>query len=364
MGGQPSSRGVVAAANYEARKYGVFSAMPTSLAVKKCPNLIIIKPRGELYSSISREIHGIFHKYTPIIEPLSLDEAFLDVKGSERLHGDAIAIGSKIKSDIKQELELVASVGVAPNKFLAKLASDHDKPDGFTVIQPEQVQSFLDPLAVSKIWGVGKKTRAKLEQRGIYTVADVRRQQHGYLTTLFGQYGEQLWKLCHGIDQRQVVVDGESKSVSQETTFDTDVSDLGYLEAIALQLTETVGFRLRQSEIQGRTVTVKIRFEDFRTLTRSKSMDQTSSQTDEIWQVVKKLIQDTLAGSSFSVRLIGVGVANFSETTSQHPGEQQDLFTLSNPKPDTRQGEQLDALTDSIKHRFGKRSIKRGKSIT
>ena len=222
VGGRPEVRGVVAAANYESRKYGIHSAMPTSTAVKKCPELLIIKPRGELYSKVSRQIRQIFNRYTPIIEPLSLDEAFLDPHGSEKLYGDASQIGRKIKKDILDELQLVASVGVAPNKFIAKLASDHEKPDGFTVVQPRQVQDFLDPLPVSRIWGVGKAANQKLAQHRITTVAQIRHQDPEFLNDLFGQYGAQLWKLAHGIDDRVVTPDSEVKSISQETTFDKE----------------------------------------------------------------------------------------------------------------------------------------------
>ncbi|WP_424945863.1 DNA polymerase IV [Candidatus Spongiihabitans sp.] len=367
VGGQASTRGVVAAANYAARKYGIHSAMPTASAVKKCPDLLIVKPRGELYSRISKQIRAIFYRYTPIIEPLSLDEAFLDPHGSERLHGDAEAIGRKIKTDLKSELDLVASVGVAPNKFVAKLASDFDKPDGFVIVMLDEVQAFLDPLPVNKIWGVGKAANVKLSRHNIRTVCDLKTKSPQFLDQLFGQYGEQLWRLAHGIDERKVTPDREVKSVSQETTFAQDLTYYPSIESTALYLTEGVGYRLRESELKGKTVTIKIRYDDFKTITRSRSLDCQTSQTNELWKVVKTLFQETLGNKSFAIRLIGVGISNFSEANFGEDEElatQTDLFSTppKTPKPEAK-GQLLDQLSDEIKHKFGKQSIKRGKSV-
>ncbi len=366
VGGQPTARGVVAAANYASRKFGIHSAMPTASAVKKCPHLVIVKPRHDLYSEISSQIRDVFLRYTPVIEPLSLDEAFLDVQGSERLHGDAATIGKLIKRDIKRDLDLVASVGVAPTKFVAKLASDHDKPDGFTIVLPEQVQSFLDPMPVGRIWGVGKVANAKLLKQNIRTVADLKTRSAAFLDELFGQYGEQLWRLAHGIDERKVTTDGEVKSVSQETTFDTDITNYRSIESTAIYLTEGVGYRLRESDMKGKTVTIKIRFDDFKTITRSRSMDLRTNQTNALWEVVKLLFQQELKIKRFSIRLIGVGVSNFSDNLSTPSTVQSDLFDTS-PGEAVCESEPeehvLDKLSDEIKHKFGKGSIKRGKSI-
>ena len=196
VGGRPDARGVVSAANYAAREFGIHSAMPSATALRLCPQLRIIPPRGGLYAEVSAQIREIFNRYTPIIEPLSLDEAFLDPAGSERLHGDAEQIGRAIKADIRTELGLVASVGVAPNKFLAKLASDADKPDGFTVIQPPRVQGFLDALPVERIWGVGKAAKARLNRAGVRTVAQLRQCSRVWLQKEFGRNGERLWQLA------------------------------------------------------------------------------------------------------------------------------------------------------------------------
>ena len=362
VGGQADARGVVAAANYEARKFGIHSAMPTATAVRKCPDLLIIRPRGQVYAEESRKIRAIFHRYTPVVEPLSLDEAFLDPSGSERLYGDAASIARRIKDDIKRELSLVASVGVAPNKFLAKLASDHEKPDGFTVIESGREQDFLDPMPVNRMWGVGKVANEKLAELGIETVAALRERGPEFLAELFGQYGNQLWDLAHGIDHRRVTPDGEVKSLSQETTFENDISDLDAILSTALYLTEGVGFRLRDAGIKGRTVTVKIRYDDFRTITRSRSLSRRTHGTDLIWGTVKALIEEALGGEPFAVRLVGVGMSNFVD--GQQEAGQADIFSvMPEQEMDGAKGQALDKLSDEIKNRFGKKSIRRGKSI-
>jgi DNA polymerase-4 len=208
VGGKPEGRGVVAAANYEIRKFGVHSAMPTSQALRLCPAAIVLPPRMDYYAEISRQIREIFDRYTPLVEPLSLDEAFLDVTGSAGLFGPAVEIGRRIKQHIKQELNLVASVGVAPNKFLAKIASDLNKPDGFLVVEQDRVQEFLDPLPVGRLWGVGRVSNTVLEGFGIRTIGQLRAQSANVLRQKFGKTGDHLWQLAHGIDSRPVVPDG------------------------------------------------------------------------------------------------------------------------------------------------------------
>ena len=364
VGGQASARGVVAAANYAAREFGIYSAMPTATAVKRCPDLIIIKPRGNLYSQVSRQIRAIFNRYTPRVEPLSLDEAFLDPRGSERLYGGAIEIGKNIKSDIKQELDLIASVGVAPNKFLAKLASDHGKPDGFTVIHSEQVQSFLDPLPVKRIWGVGRVTHARLAGFKINSVLDLRSHPKQFLIREFGKYGQQLWNLAHGIDDREVTPDSEVKSVSQEMTFDHDITEYGSIESSVLYMVEGIGYRLREAGIKGKTVTVKIRYDDFKTITRSGSLDFYTNTTDDIWQVAKQILQKTLKNKPVSIRLAGVRMSGFGENERQQTTIFDEVFNKLDPKePRSDKNQMLDSLADEIKNKYGEASIKRGKSI-
>ncbi len=348
-------RGVVAAANYASRKFGIHSAMPTVAALRLCPQLIVLPPRGKLYMEVSAKIHEIFNRYTPLVESLSLDEAFLDPSGSERLHGNAEQIGAAIKRDIHAELKLIASVGVAPNKFLAKLASDHDKPDGFTVIREYAVQSFLDPLPVERIWGVGKAVKAQLNCASIHTILQLRQSPVAYLQAKFGEYGKKLWQLAHGIDDRKVTVGGGAKSISHETTFPTDITSLQTLHGIALDLTERVCYRLRGSNLYGKTVQLKIRFEDFSTVLRARSLVAPSNTTNDIWQLANILLQGELTDGKFSVRLLGVGVTNLIHAQ----GYQSDLFQAEErPKKQA-----LDELTDAIHDRYGKAVIRRGRSL-
>src|SRR5687768_315540 len=211
VGGTPEGRGVVAAANYVVRRFGVHSAMPTARALRLCPQAIVLLPRMDYYAEVSGQIRDIFDRYTPLVEPLSLDEAFLDVTGSAGLFGPAPEIGRRIKQDIKQELRLVASVGVAPNKFLAKIASDLNKPDGFLVVEPDGIQEFLDPLPVGRLWGVGRVADSVLERLGIRTIGQLRAQRVELLRQHFGKTGDHVWELAHGLDARPVVPDREAQ---------------------------------------------------------------------------------------------------------------------------------------------------------
>lgn len=350
VGGPSATRGVVAAANYVARRYGIHSAMPMSQATALCPTLKIMSVNMPLYVSVSRQIHEIFNRYTPDIEPLSLDEAFLDVSGSLRLFGSAAEIARRIKQDIRQELKLVASAGVAPNKFVAKIASDIDKPDGFVVVEEAQVQAFLDPLPIKRIWGVGKKTEQKLLNYGISTIEDIRRQTPRWMQDRFGKNGEQIYQLAHGRDRRRVVPDSRAKSISSETTFVEDISDRNTLSGWLINLTEQVAARLREKELTARTVNIKIRFQDFNTVIRSKSLGESTAQTQKIWQAVKALYDQTLPAGAVEVRLLGVGVSGFEEENQQ----QGDLFS-EDIKYDS-----LDEVSDRINQRFGKLKIHRG----
>lgn len=355
VGGRAEARGVVAAANYPARKFGIHSAMPMSQAVRRCPQLRILPTRGALYAQVAAQIREIFNRYTPVIEPLSLDEAFLDPSGSLRLHGSAEQIGRAIKADIRAELGLVASVGVAPNKFLAKLASDFDKPDGFTLILPEQAQAFLDPLPVARIWGVGKSAQAKLAKAGIHTVAELRQSSEDWLNQTFGKHGGHLWRLAHGIDERKVAPDSEVKSISQEITFAADIRSHDALQSVLSDLTEQVCYRMRKQALRGKTVQLKIRRSDFSTTTHARSLSNPSNTTAEIWRIARDLLAESLRRKTFALRLIGVGVSNFCADRAR----QADLFQ---PQGSSR-AQDLDQLTDQIKTRYGKSSIRRGKSL-
>ena len=246
VGGTPEGRGVVAAANYVARQYGIHSAMPAVIAWRLCPQAICLPVRMDYYAQVSRQIQEIFQRYTSLLEPLSLDEAFLDVTGSEHLFGSAAGIGRKIKQDIRQELHLVASVGVAPVKFVAKIASDLEKPDGFVVVEAGRVQEFLDPLPVGRLWGIGRVSGEVFRKLGIRTIGELRRLPREVLADHFGKSGEHVWRLAQGIDDRQVVPDHQAKAISNETTFAENIADPEVLRTWLLELTDQVARRLRQ----------------------------------------------------------------------------------------------------------------------
>ncbi|WP_146410020.1 DNA polymerase IV, partial [Allorhodopirellula heiligendammensis] len=349
-------RGVVAAANYEARKFGVHSAMPMATALRLCPDVVVLPVRMSYYAEVSRQIRDILFRYTPLVEPLSLDEAFLDVGGCESLFGTAAKIARLIKDEIMEETSLVASVGVAPNKFLAKIASDVRKPDGLVVVPPDQIQSFLDPLPVGRIWGVGKVTGGVFDRLGIHTIEQLRQRSVETLRQDFGSQGEHFWKLARGIDDRAVVSDREAKSISHETTFATDIADRDLSRAWLLDLTEQIMRRLRRKNEQARTVHLKIRFADFRTITRSRTLLSSTDVTAEVWQVAKDLHDAALSGNQLSVRLIGVGVGNFS-------GDQLVQQTLFDADPESQEHakqRKLDAVSDAVRDKFGSSSLSKG----
>ncbi|MCF6209805.1 MAG: DNA polymerase IV [Gammaproteobacteria bacterium] len=354
VGGSAEGRGVIAAASYTARKFGVRSAMPTSTALKRCPDLVLLPVHMSLYAEASRQIHAIFARYTPLIEPLSLDEAFLDVGASERLFGSAVIIARRIKQEVHEELELVVSMGVAPNKFLAKIASDLDKPDGFVEVAVDRVQAFLDPLPVSRLWGVGRVTGATLQKQGIHTIADLRRQPQAALRRWFGKHGQQLWHLAHGIDKRPVVAEHEAKSISHETTFARDIADPETLRAVLLGLTEQVAWRLRRHGKCGRTVQLKLRFDDFRTVTRARSLRDATDATQIIWHTASRLLDRELAQGIPPLRLLGMGVSGFDEGADSR---QSDLFASA-----ATEGEAVDRIADDINTRFGGKMLQRARS--
>lgn len=355
VGGTPQGRGVVAAANYEARKFGVHSAMPAARAKRLCPQAVFLPSRIDYYAQVSRQIRDIFHRFTPLVEPLSLDEAFLDATGSEALFGSSIEIGRQIKHQIRGKLELVASVGVAPNKFLAKMASDLEKPDGFTVVDPDRVLDFLDPLEVGRLWGVGRVTGKVFEYLGVSTIGDVRALTLEVLQQHFGEYGKHLWELARGIDNREVIPDREAKSVSHETTFAEDIADMEVLRAWALELTEQVGRRLRRHNLRGRTVHLKVRFSDFQTITRAKTLPNPTNVTQEIWSAANELLSNRLPAEHLAVRLIGLGVSGFD-----NPAKSQ-LMLFDDDEHDAQT--ELDKTADQIRERFGASSLNRASSL-
>jgi DNA polymerase-4 len=364
VGGSASGRGVVAAANYAARKFGVRSAMPMATALRRCPQLVCLPVNMPLYVEVSKQIHAIFNRYTTEIEPLSLDEAFLDVRASKKLFGSAASIARQIKQAIQDECGLIASAGVAPNKFVAKIASDIDKPDGYVVVEAGDMQDFLDPLPISRIWGVGKVTEAKLHQLGFRTIHDLRVQPVETLVQRFGKWGEHIHRLANGLDKREVVPDARAKSISAETTFAEDIDSEHALLANLMQLTEQVAARCRHQGFEGKTVNLKMRYHDFRTLTRSKTLAMPTNQTEQIWQTAKQLLLKQSRTQPDPLRLLGVGVSGFRDETVQ----QGDLFA-SDDAPGSFAGAagekryvELDRVSDAINQRFGRSKIQRGRA--
>lgn len=355
VGGSAEGRGVVAAANYEARKFGVHSAMASARAGRLCPHAIVIKPRIDYYATVSRQIRNIFEQFTPLVEPLSLDEAFLDVTGSEPLFGPSAEIGRRIKQQIRDELRLTASVGVATNKFVAKIASDLKKPDGFVVVEPSEVYSFLGPLPVGKLWGVGKVTDQAFERLGIRTIGQLRQMPLATLNDLFGASGEHYWQLANGIDDRRVVPDRKAKSISNETTFAEDIADIDVLRAWLVELVEQVARRLRQHDMKGRTAELKVRFADFQTITRSMTLADSTSITRELLDAGMELLMKHIPARHRPIRLLGFGVSKLDGSGTS----QQTLFD----QPDRKRHQELDHVADQITAKFGKLGLRRGASL-
>ena len=355
VGGSPDGRGVVAAANYAVRRYGVHSAMPTATALRLCPQAIVLRPRMDHYAEVSDQIRDIFFRYTPLVEPLSLDEAFLDVRGSALLFGSASDIAREIKRAVLAEIGLVASVGVAPNKFLAKIASDLEKPDGLVIIDPGRVQEFLDPLPVSRIWGVGRVTRQVLEQFGLRTIADLRQLTPDELRRRFGSQGDQFLRLAHGQDNRAVVPDREAKSISHETTFAQDVDAVDVLHAWTVELAEQVGSRLRRRGLRGRTVHLKVRYGDFHTITRAHTLPDATNATRDIYEPALEMLGQRLPDRALSVRLLGVGVSGLARSREV----QQHLFDA----PQQAAQSKLDKASDQIRTRFGSDALRRASGM-
>jgi DNA polymerase-4 len=353
--GGVKGRGVVCAASYEARKFGIHSAMPISTARRLCPQGIFIPVRMHRYCEISGKIRDIFFSFTPLVEPLSLDEAFLDVRGCEGLFGPAPEIARQIKQRIRTKLGLVASVGVAPNKFLAKLASDYGKPDGFVILSADKVSEFLSPLPVSRIWGVGAKSERRLREMGIRTIGQIAALAEKVLNDRFGEMGRHIWRLAQGLDSRTVVPDREAKSISTETTFAQDIGDRSILRFWLLDLVDHLAGRLRRELIWAKTIDIKIRSSDFRTITRSTTLPDAANTTNVIWKAASDLFERSLASNMLPVRLLGVGATKLT----REPIVQGNLFDANS---DLRQTA-LDQTIDTIRAKFGGGSIQRGSLV-
>ncbi len=312
VGGLPEGRGgVVATASYEARKFGIRSAMPSKQALQLCPHAIFVRPRFAAYKEASQHIREIFSRYTDLIEPLSLDEAYLDVTNDKQGVGSAIDIAKAIKQAIKDELQLTASAGVSVNKFVAKIASDMQKPDGLTFIGPSSIESFIENLPVEKFYGVGKVTAQKMKKMGLFTGADLKQLTLEQITQHFGKAGAFYYNIVRGIDEREVQPHRETKSMGAEDTFPYDLTTVAEMNAELEKIAKLVHERLLKYQLKGRTITLKIKYSDFRQITRSQSHPDCLDDMVVILETAKNLLLSTDTENS-RIRLLGITVSNFN----------------------------------------------------
>ncbi|HEX2957985.1 MAG TPA: DNA polymerase IV, partial [Chitinispirillaceae bacterium] len=343
----------VSTASYEARKFGVHSALPINEAYSRCPNGIFVQPDMELYESVSHKIFDLFGQFTPLVEPISVDEAFLDMSGTEKLFGPMQTAAKKISDALKTEQHLTGSIGVAPNKFLAKVASDMNKPDGITIVpfEREEILEWLAPLSVNKIWGVGKKNTVALQTLGIYTIGDLQKMPLDQLIRHFGKTGNSLFSLCRGIDERPVESGDAAKSISREVTFDRDSSDRLQWRQMVYELAQDVAARARKSNIRGATVVLTWRLPDFSRHSRRVTMTQPTSVAKVIFEQAFLLMESI---HERSLRLIGVGITGLTNEV------QTDLFADS----DGQERLEVSEMTaDTIRSRFGLDSLRKGREI-
>jgi nucleotidyltransferase/DNA polymerase involved in DNA repair len=347
VGADPRSgrgRGVVATASYEARAFGVSSAMPISQAWKRCPKGVYLPPDMEKYAAVSREVMDVLGRFSDCVEPVSIDEAFLDVTGSRRAFGDGEAVGRRLKDSVLEETRLTASVGVAASKLVAKVASDMRKPDGLVVVAPGTEAAFLAPLPIRRLWGVGPKMEEELARLGVHTIGALAALEPDRLARKLGTHGHDLMRLARGEDDRPVVANpGEAKSLGQEHTFDQDVSDLGTLRATLLDLADAVARRLRGHGLRGRTVTLKYRDETFRTLTRAETLAEPTDAGDVLFRTVWRLFEGVHGDRR--VRLLGIYASGFGA------GAQMDLFAPV--------ASAADKVRDAVDRRFGEGTLTR-----
>lgn len=343
-------RGVVSACSYEARAFGVHSAMPMVQARRLCPQAVVKSGRMSRYAEVSRQIMRILENFSPVVEQASVDEAYLDVAGMERLYGPIEAMAALIKAAIGEATGLNCSIGVAPVKFLAKIASDYRKPNGLFILRPEEVPAFLATLPVEKIPGVGPKAVLRLKEVGVRTAADVRRFSEEFWLRRLGKWGSCLYQRAAGIDPRPVAPWSEAKSEGAENTFQRDTNDVEELKRWLMDQAERVGRRLRRDKVQGRTVTLKIKYADFKQITRSRTLSKPTASTKTLFQTVAALLDEEPLQSK--ARLIGLAVSNFDRSPQQHT-----LF----PDLDNARQDRLDQTLDAIRDKFGREKLIRGR---
>jgi DNA polymerase-4 len=358
-GGGPNDRGVVSTASYEARRFGVRSAMPLRTAAALCPNGIFVPVDGHKYGRESKRVMAVLRRFTPIVEPVSIDEAFLDVTGTDRLIGSGEEVGRQIKAGIVEETQLTASVGVAPSKLVAKIASDLRKPDGLVVVVPGDEAAFLAPLPISRMWGVGESTGAVLREYGVRTLGDLAEMPVDLLIRRFGKHGAALHDRALGIDDDPVHADAaDAKSVSHEHTFDVDTNDRETIERTLLAMADGVSGRLRAAGIKAATVQVKIRDSTFRTITRQRTLVEPTDQTEPIFRIALDLARPEVRG--IRVRLLGVGTSNFGE-----PAQMGMFGTDGSSGAEGREARRRRAIeaSDEIRRRYGHRAVTRGRLV-
>jgi len=351
--GGSRQRGVVSSASYEARKYGVHSAQPMAKAVRLCPHGVVLPVRMWRYQEISAQVFEIFRRFTPLVEPLSIDEAFLDVTGSGRLYGRPEEIARKLKERVFLETGLTVSAGVAPSKFVAKIASDMEKPDGLTIVPEERVRQFLDPLPVSKMWGVGKVTQEALGELNIRTFRDLSRTPVEVLENRFGKYGAKMHRLSMGMDEREVEPEHDAKSIGHEETFSEDIIRVDSARKELLALADKLARRMRQEWLKGRTITLKVKYSNFVLITRSATLPRPTDDALEIYYKACSLLPETGVGKR-PVRLLGISM---SQLVSAEMEGQLSLFLEDQVSKKKRE---LNTALDSIHEKFGDRAIRPG----
>jgi DNA polymerase IV len=363
--GFPGKRGVVCAASYEARRFGCRSAQPMAIALRKCPEAKVVVPRHERYAEVSRAVFEIFARFTPLVEGLSIDEAFLDLGGTERLHGSPRIVAERIRASVREELGLSCSVGLASVKFIAKIASDQNKPDGLTEVAPGTERAFLEPLPIRKLWGIGPRTEAALQRYGIRTVGDLARLGEATLERELGEHGQKLYRLSIGVDPRAVVPGREHKQISHENTFADDLTSRAEVEDWLLEQATRVADRLAAAGQRGRKVSIKLRDTAFTTWTRQTTLAQASAQAQEIYAAAKGLVaklddEGLLEGRRF--RLTGLGVGELVEGRAP---EQLELLGLSDDTPGSAsearaehdKGEAVQDLLSEVRRKFGGKAL-------